>query len=77
MNNNCPNLNNEPEILKIKTRDDELKILKYRTEKQDHENVLRSLKTDNEYHKKKYKSTLKKAFAQWENDPMIEYTIVT
>ena len=28
-----PNLNNEPELLKIKTRDDEIKKLKYETEK--------------------------------------------
>ena len=34
-----PNLNNEPELLKLKTRDDEIKILKYQTEKHDHENI--------------------------------------
>ena len=51
-----PNLNNEPELLKIKTRDDEIKNLKYQTEKHDHENILKSLKIDNEYYKKKYKS---------------------
>ena len=28
-----PNLNNEPEFFKIKTRDDETKKLKYRSEK--------------------------------------------
>ena len=38
-----PNLNNEPELLKIKTRDDEIKNLKYQTEKHDHENILKSL----------------------------------
>ena len=42
-------------ILK-KTRDDEIKNLKYQTEKHDHENILKSLKIDNEYYKKKYKS---------------------
>ena len=47
--------NNEPEILKIKTRDDEIKNLKYQTEKHDHENILKGLKNDNEYYKKKYK----------------------
>ena len=46
-------LNNEPELLKIKTRDDEFKNLKYQTEKHDHENILKSLKLDNEYYKKK------------------------
>ena len=57
-----PNLNNEPELLKIKTRDDEIKNLKYQTEKHDHENILKSLKSDNESYKKKYKSLNKKRF---------------
>ena len=56
-----PNLKNEDvELLKIKTRDDEIKNLKYQTEKHDHENILKSLKVDNEYYKKKYKSLNKK-----------------
>ena len=55
-----PDLKNEPELLKIKTRDDEIKQLKYQTEKHDHENILKSLKSDNEYYKKKYKSLNKK-----------------
>ena len=55
-----PNLNNEPELLKIKTRDDEIKNLKYQTEKHDFENILKSLKSDNEAYKKKYKSLNKK-----------------
>ena len=50
-----PNINNEPELLKIKTRD-EIKNLKNQTEKHDHENILKSLKIDTEYYKKKYKS---------------------
>ena len=54
-----PNIINEPELLKIKTTDDEIKNLKYQTEKLDHENILESLKTDNDY-KKKYKSLNKK-----------------
>ena len=58
--NNYPDLKNEPELLKIKTRDDEIKNLKYQTEKRDHENILKSLKVDNEYYKKKYKSLNKK-----------------
>ena len=33
------NLNNEPELLKIKTEDDEIKDLKYRIEKHDHEKI--------------------------------------
>ena len=51
-----PNINNEPELLIIKTRDDEIKNLKYQTEKHDHENILKSLKIDNEYYKKQYKN---------------------
>ena len=47
-----PNINNEPELLKIKTRDDEIKNLKDQTEKHDHEKILKSLKIDNEYYKK-------------------------
>ena len=43
-----PNLNKEPELLKIKTRDDETKNLKYPTEKHDHENILKSFKIDND-----------------------------
>ena len=57
---NYPDLKNEPELLRIKTRDDELKNLKYQTEKHDHENILKSLKIDNEYYKKKYKNLSKK-----------------
>ena len=53
---NYPDLKNEPELLKTKTRDDEIKNLKYQTEKLDHENLLKPLKIDNEYYKKKYKS---------------------
>ena len=57
---NYPDLKNEPELLRLKTRDDEIKNLKYQTEKHDHENILKSLKVDNEYYKKKYKSLNKK-----------------
>ena len=55
-----PNLNNEPELLKIRSKDDQLKELQYRTEKHDFENILKSLKSDNESYKKKYKSLNKK-----------------
>ena len=55
-----PILNNEPELLKIRTRDYEIKNLKYQTEKHDHEIILKSLKMDSEYYKKKYKSLNKK-----------------
>ena len=55
-----PDLKNEPELLKIKTKDDQLKELQYKTEEHDHENILKSLKIDNDYYKKKYKSLNKK-----------------
>ena len=55
-----PNLNNEPELSKFKTRDGEIRNLKYQTEKHDHENILKSLEIDNEYYKKKYKNLNKK-----------------
>ena len=55
-----PNLNIEPELLKINTKDGEIKDLKYKTEKQDYDNTLKSLKIDSEYYKKKYKSLNKK-----------------
>ena len=43
-----PNLNNEPEFLKIKTRDDKIKNLKYKIEIHDHEKKLKSLEIDND-----------------------------
>ena len=55
-----PDLKNEPELLKTKTQSDEIKNLKYQTERYDHENILKSLKVDNEYYKKKYKNLNKK-----------------
>ena len=39
-----PILNYEPELLKIKKRDDEIKNSKHPTEKHDHQNILKSLK---------------------------------
>ena len=47
-----PNINNEPELLKIKTRDDEIKNPKHQTEKHDFDNILKSLKADKEKDKK-------------------------
>ena len=43
-----PDLKNEPKLLKIKTKDDQLKELQYRTGNRDYENILKSLKADNE-----------------------------
>ena len=42
------NPNNEPELLKIQTRDDEIRDLKYKTEKHEYENSLKFLNIDNE-----------------------------
>ena len=55
-----PDLKNDPELLKIKTKDDQIKELQYKTEKHDYGNILKSLKIDNEYFKKKYKNLNKK-----------------
>ena len=53
-------MNNEPELLERKTRDDVIENLKYQTERYDHENILKSLKIGKEYYKKKYKNLIKK-----------------
>ena len=34
-----PNIKNEPDLLKMRTKDDEIKNLNYQTEKHGHENV--------------------------------------
>ena len=41
-----PIINIEPELLKIKKRDDEIKNFKHQIEKHDHQNILKCLKTD-------------------------------
>ena len=46
-----PILNKDPVLLSRNTKDDEIKDLKYETEKHDHENILKSLKIDNESYK--------------------------
>ena len=43
-----PNLNIDPEMLIIKTKDEKIKDLSYRSEKHDHENILKSLTIDND-----------------------------
>ena len=52
-------MNNVPELLKVKTKDDELKYTNYKTEKHDHEKFLKTLKIDNSYYKE-YINLLKK-----------------
>ena len=51
-----PSLNNDPELLEIKIKDDEIKVSKYRNKKHDHDILLKSPKIDNEHYKKKYKN---------------------
>ena len=46
--------------MKTTTKDDEIKDIKFKTEKHDHEDIYKSLKRDNECYKKKYKSLNKK-----------------
>ena len=56
-----PNLKTDDvELLKIKTNCDEIKNLKYQTEKHDYENILKNLKADSDKYEKKYKSLNKK-----------------
>ena len=38
----------DPENLEIKIKNDEIKELNYRTGRHDHENILKTLKIDNE-----------------------------
>ena len=47
---------NDVKLLKIKLKEDQLKELQYKSEKQYHEKILKSLKNDNESYKKTYKS---------------------
>ena len=56
-----PNLKTDNvELSEIETKDDQLKELHYKTEKHDFENILKSLKSDNESYRKKYRSLNKK-----------------
>ena len=58
-----PNLKTDDvEFLKIKTKYDQLKEFQYKTEKHDYENILKSLKSDSESYKKKYKSLKKRKY---------------
>ena len=53
-------LDNDQELLKIKTKDDEIKDLKVKTEKHNHENILKTPNIDNDFYQKKYKSLNKR-----------------
>ena len=52
--------NNETELSKLKTKDGEIKDLKHKTEKSDHENIIKSLEINKEYYEKNYKVLNKK-----------------
>ena len=54
--NTYPTLKTEAELLKITTKDDEIKTIKNKTKKHDFENILKSLKIDNDSCKEKYNS---------------------
>ena len=55
-----PNLNCDPDYLKIKRGDDEIKDLRYTNENHHYGNILKSFKIDNEHYKTKIKSLIKK-----------------
>ena len=55
-----PELKQEAHLLKIRPKHVEIKELKYKTEVHDYENILKSLKSHNEYYKKKFKNLNKK-----------------
>ena len=50
-----PSLKNDPELLKIKTKDDEISEIENKTEIYVYENILKSLEIDNDYYKKNYR----------------------
>ena len=47
-----PNLNFRPDLLKIKTKDAEIKELKFKMKKHDYGIILKSLKINSEFYKK-------------------------
>ena len=55
-----PKLKNYSKLFTIDTKYDEIKELKFKTEKHDYVNISKSLKIDNDYYKKTYKSLERK-----------------
>ena len=55
-----PNWNNDPELLKIGTKNDKIRALKYIFEKHYHDNILKSPEIGNEFYRKRYKSLTEK-----------------
>ena len=52
----------DPTVIKITTKDDEIREINYEKETKVHENILRSLKIHNVYCEKKYKILKKRKF---------------
>ena len=48
--------NDDPTLLKIATKDVEIKEVEYETEKHDHGNFLKSLKIEYHHYRKNYKT---------------------
>ena len=67
-----PNSNNDMELLKIKTKVDEISDLKYKTEKHDFENMLKSLNIDHDFYRKKCKSLKKKKIFMSVSETLID-----
>ena len=55
-----PNLNGQPERLKMKTKDDEIKEVEYKTGKHDYEKSLKSPKLDSDHYRKNFKGLNRK-----------------
>ena len=55
-----PNLNNDPQVSRIKTKDDKIRDIKYKIERHDHKKVLKSLYIVEDYFRNKYKILNKK-----------------
>ena len=53
-------IKNDPEHFKIKTKDDAIEDLICKTEKQDYENLMKTLKINGAYYKKKYEKLNKR-----------------
>ena len=62
----------DPDLLKNKTKDDETIDIWYRSEKHDHENILKSLKVDSEWYKKHYRSLSKKKLILFNSEILLE-----
>ena len=60
-----PTLKEDPSLLELTTKDDEIKTLKDKTEKDDFEKNLKSHKIDKEYYTKSNKITKQKIYSDF------------